>query len=66
MSALGKLLQGIINILYLVIGVFIVAVLFVGTDIPLWQRIVTVIGGIVVMFLLKLLSGYIEKKAKQE
>ena len=59
-------MQGIINILYLVIGVFIVAVLFVGTDIPLWQRIVTVIGGIVVMFLLKLLSGYIEKKAKQE
>lgn len=66
MTALGKILQGIINILYLVIGVFIVALLFVGTDVPLIQRIAVLIGGLVVMFLLKLLSGYIEKKAKQK
>ena len=64
MKALGKILQGVINILYVLIGVFIVALLFVGTDIPLWQRIVVLICGLAVMFGMKLLSGYIEKKVK--
>lgn len=64
MKALGKILQFVINLLYLLIGVFIVALLFVGSDIPLIQRIAVLIGGLVIMFLLKLLSGYIEKKTK--
>lgn len=63
MKALCKFFQGVLNVLYLVIGMFIVAILFVGSDIPLWQKLATFIGGLAIMFFLKLLSGYIGKKA---
>lgn len=59
---LNKLLNGIIYVFYLMIGIFIVSLLFVGDDIPIWQKILVFIGGCVLLFLLNLLSGFINKK----
>ncbi len=56
-----KVVNFVIGVLYLIIGMLIVAVLFQG-DIPFWQRAVTLIGGGCVLFLLWLVSGYVEKK----
>lgn len=58
-----KVVNTIISLLYIIIGVFIVSIFVVDAkDITWVERIVVLIGGIAVMFLLKLLSGYLEKK----
>lgn len=62
-----KVVNTIISLLYIIIGVFIVSIFVVDAkDVTWFERVVVLIVGVIVMFLLKLLSGYIEKKLKEE
>jgi drug/metabolite transporter superfamily protein YnfA len=62
-----KLVNFVVNALYVIIGAFIVSIFVVDAkDVTWFERVVVLIVGVIVMFMLKLLSGYIEKKLKEE
>ena len=66
MKAIVKVVNFIIGVFYLIIGTFIVALLFAGDDVPWWQKALVFIGGLVIMFLLRILSVYMEKKVSNK
>ncbi len=66
MKAIVQVVNFIIGVFYLIIGIFIVALLFAGDDVPWWQKVLVVIGGLGVMFLLRILSVYMEKKVSNK